>query len=199
MELKRQYPRSWWWSSFFLAYVSQHIFLFGITLPLYAAFADPRPISFGIIDAACIVMSLAGIYLAHRADTVLRAFMMDNEAREARGEPKTLLLEQGAWRFSRHPNYVGEQIHWWGLGLLAAHQGYSWMLLGPLLNSICLGVATRMVEERMLRSEARKAAYEGYQRRVDVWIPFSNPAAAAKEMIGALTGAAAPVGQQHRE
>jgi steroid 5-alpha reductase family enzyme len=122
-ELKQKFPRSWWWSSFFLAYVSQHIFLFGVSLPLYSAIADPTPRHVGIIDLLCFAISLFGIALAERSDTVLRKFMEANSLRESRGESKVLLLQEGPWAFSRHPNYVGEQIWWWGLGLLAWHQG----------------------------------------------------------------------------
>ncbi len=195
-ELRRQYPRSWVWSQFFLAYVSQHLFLFGITMPLYAAFHDPTPRSVGIVDLLCLGVSAFGIALAARSDNVLRQFMQANEAREAAGQPKILLLKEGPWKFSRHPNYVGEQLMWWGLGLLAAYQGRAWMLAGAVLNSICLGVATQMVEERMLKNESRRAVYQQYQREVDVWIPFSNAKAALKAMLPLGPVAAQ---QQHRE
>ena len=170
-ELRRQYPRIWWWASFFMAYVSQHIFLFGITLPLYSAIHDPRP-PFGIVDVLCLAISLGGIAMAHSADSTLRKFMCENEQRAARGQPKKLLLNTGLWYYSRHPNYVGEQLFWWGLGLMAYHQGYPLFLLGPFLNSVCLGVATGMVEDRMLRNEDRREIYKQYQRTTSVWIPM---------------------------
>jgi len=121
-ELRRQYSRSWWWSSFFLAYVSQHIFLFGVTAPLWTAFSDPRPRHFGLVDLLCLSLSAFGIALASRADSTLRAFMKRNEEREAAGQPKVLLLAEGPWRYSRHANHVGEQLIWWGLGLMAYNQ-----------------------------------------------------------------------------
>jgi len=194
-ELRRKFPGSWWWSSFFLAYVSQHLFLFGITLPLYPAFADPTPQHMGVTDWACLALSVFGVALAERADTVLRDFMLANERREAQGQQKVLLLKEGPWKYSRHPNYVGEQLQWWGLALLAVHQGHSWMALGAFLNSVCLGVATQMVEQRMLRQENRREVYKQYQREVDCWIPFSQPIAAVKAM---LPGGEAPA-RAHRE
>jgi steroid 5-alpha reductase family enzyme len=97
---------------------------------------------------------------------------------------------------------VGEQLHWWGLALLAAHQGHSWMMLGAFLNSVCLGVATRMVEARMLRNAARLEVYKQYQQQVDCWIPFSQPIAAIQAMLpGAAGGNDAPAAanRPHRE
>jgi steroid 5-alpha reductase family enzyme len=104
-ELRQKYPRIWWWSSFFMAYVSQHLFLFGITLPLWPAFADPTPQHVSVVDWACVGLSLFGILLAERSDSVLRNFMQENERREAQGQPKQLLLNKGPWKYSRHPNY----------------------------------------------------------------------------------------------
>jgi len=171
-DLRHKCPRSWWWMSFFAAYVSQHAFLFGITAPIYAAVTHPRPPFGTLTDLIGLATSLLGIVIAHSADTTLRNFMVENERRIERGQPKILILQQGLWQYSRHPNYVGEQMMWWGLGIIAWGQGYGWMLVGPLLNSICLAVATRMVEERMLRNPARTQAYRGYQARTSVWIPM---------------------------
>jgi len=195
--LRTQFPRTWWWSQFFLAYVSQHAFLFGITLPLYPAFADPTPASgVGIIDLLCLGVSVFGIALAARSDSVLRTFMQANEQREAAGQQKVLVLKEGPWKYSRHPNYVGEQLMWWGLGFLAWHQGHAWMLGGAALNSFCLAVATQMVEERMTKSAHRADAYKQYQKQVDVWIPFTNAKAAFQAMLPAGATAAAPA---HRD
>jgi len=202
LELRKQYPRTWWWSQFFLAYVSQHVFLFGISAPLYAAFADPTPRSVGIVDLLCLAVSVFGIALAAHSDSVLRRFMQRNEQREAAGEPKVQLLLEGPWRFSRHPNYVGEQLMWWGLGLLAWYQGHAWMLAGAFLNSVCLAVATQMVEERMTKAAHRSEAYKHYQKTVDCWIPFSNAKDATMAVVGFLKGAVAPAGAaaaSHRE
>ncbi len=56
----------------------------------------------------------------------------------------------GVWRYSRHPNYVGEQLWWWGLAVFAVacggggHGGggggwqHAWVFVGPLFNSVCM-------------------------------------------------------------
>ena len=43
-------------------------------------------------------------------------------------------MDQGLWRYSRHPNYFCEWLHWWSYPLLAWGAAYGWLtLLGPLL------------------------------------------------------------------
>lgn len=42
----------------------------------------------------------------------------------------------GLWRYSRHPNHVGEQLWWWGLALCGVSaSGELWPLLGTAFNS----------------------------------------------------------------
>jgi steroid 5-alpha reductase family enzyme len=177
--LRMQYSRTWKYSSFLLAYVSQHIFLFGISLPIYAAVTQ-EGVPFGLVDVLALGISVGGIAMAASADSTLRTFMIENERRVAKGEKKVGLLDAGLWQYSRHPNYVGEQLMWWGLGLMAYNLGYPEYLLGPLFNSLCLIVATQMVEARMLRSEPRRAEYERYQKTTSAWIPMPKFAIAGE-------------------
>lgn len=79
---------------------------------------------------------------------------------------------------------------WWGLGLLAWHQGHGWMVVGPFLNSVCLAVATQMVEERMTKAAHRADVYKQYQKEVDCWIPFTNAKAAFQALLPAQAAAA---------
>lgn len=57
----------WWYpASFFMAYLSQHVMLFGLSLPLYAVFNSKA--AFGIYDIIGIILSLFGIVFAYISD-----------------------------------------------------------------------------------------------------------------------------------
>ncbi|WVZ83117.1 hypothetical protein U9M48_030294 [Paspalum notatum var. saurae] len=174
-EMRGQYGSTWWWMSFFAVYLSQQVFLIGICLPMYAIHSSDQP--WGVWDLVATAACVAGIVIAYFADTQLHRFVTMNEKLKQLGEPTVPTLEDGLWRYSRHPNYFGEQLWWWGLYLFAWNLGQRWMFVGPLVNSLCLGYVTVLVERRMLKQEHRAEAYRLYQKRTSVWIPWFRKAA----------------------
>jgi steroid 5-alpha reductase family enzyme len=69
------------------------------------------------------VTAVSGLCLAGIADNQLRSYMLENERLVAAGEKKKQLLDTGIWRYSRHPNYLGETTWWLGFGLFAVRLG----------------------------------------------------------------------------
>ena len=159
---------AWKVSALFLAYVSQHPFLFGFTLPYYAIHTSTAPLSAWDL-LACLICT-AGLVVAYHSDTSLHRFMRDNQARPA--DERRLLLEEGLWRYSRRPNFFGEAVFWLGVGCFAVACGRPWHLLGAAANAALLWVVSFMVEHRMLQREDRKEAYRAYMRRVSRIIPW---------------------------
>ena len=52
---------------------------------------------------------------------------------------KGKLINEGLWRYSRHPNYFGEFCVWWGYYLICCSLPYGWACLpAPLLSSFFL-------------------------------------------------------------
>ncbi len=126
----------------------------------------------GPFDALATIGSLSGIVIAHVADTDLAAFMRENEARRARGEAPIAILDRGLFRYSRHPNYFGENLHWWSLGLLGVAVGAPWVLAGPLFNTLVMVRVTQMTEARMGERPDRAEAYRAYRARTRSWLPL---------------------------
>ncbi len=166
----RAESRHFWWTQLFIVWVAQHFMLVGLTLPFWAIHFRAAP--FDWVDAGLLLAAAAGIVVAHFADTSLDAFMRENEVRVARDEPKIRLLESGLWRYSRHPNYFGEQLFWWALAGFGFVLGAPWVIAGTALNSTVLAAVTVMQERRMLEVPERRALYEAYRRRVSVWVPW---------------------------
>jgi len=167
--------RHFWWIQFFYVYAAQQVMLVGLTLPFWAIGFRAR--AFGAWDVGLCVLALLGLAIANAADTRLDAFVRDNEARQARGDARRALLEEGIWRYSRHPNYFGEQLFWWAIAGYGVLLGEPWVVAGTAINSCVLAAVTVMTERRMLDSPGRREVYQAYQRRTSVWLPLPPRAA----------------------
>ncbi|KAJ8898720.1 hypothetical protein K2173_004873 [Erythroxylum novogranatense] len=178
-DLRRRYGKRWWWISFFAVYVSQQVYLLGLSLPLYIIHLVDKPLN--IWDFIAIVVCVVGIVIAYFADTQLHAFVTKNKKLKELGKPLVAILNSGFWYYSRHPNYVGEQLWWWGLVIFAWNLGHGWTFIGALINSLCLAYVTWLVEQRMLREKCRAEAYRLYQKTTSVWIPWFKPSAIARK------------------
>jgi len=72
-----------------------------------------------------------GFLLEAVADAQLARFRADPAS------PGTV-LDTGLWRYSRHPNYFGDALLWWGFGLVALSTG-AWMaLVGPAIMTVLI-------------------------------------------------------------
>ncbi|KAJ6400842.1 hypothetical protein OIU84_016297 [Salix udensis] len=169
-DMRGQYGKHWWWISFFSVYASQQMFLVGICLPFYIVHSVDKPLD--VWDFVAVAVCLCGIVIAYFADTQLHEFVTRNEKLKELGKPMVPNLDRGLWGYSRHPNYFGEQLWWWGLVIIAWNLGHGWAFAGAFVNSMCLAYVTVLVEQRMLKQEYRAEAYRLYQKTTSVWIPW---------------------------
>lgn len=162
--------------------LSKQVFIFGVCLPLYIVHSVNKPLN--IWDLIASVMCVSGIAYAYVADTQLHIFVSKNEKLKEEGKAMVPNLDEGLWYYSRHPNYVGEQLWWWGLAIFGwSLGGGTWVFVGALINTLCLAYVTTLVEKRMLKQEYRVEAYKMYQRTTPIWVPWfkSSPTQLPKD------------------
>ncbi|CAN4114023.1 unnamed protein product [Withania somnifera] len=169
-DMSHQYGKNWWWISFFAIYISQQVLQMGICLPLYVVHSVDKPCNF--FDFIATVICISGVTIAFYADTQLHNFISTNKKLKQLGQHMVPILDKGLWCYSRHPNYLGEQLWWWGLALFAWSLSQNWIIIGALINSLCLGYVTMLVENKMVRESYRSDAYILYQKKTSVWIPW---------------------------
>jgi steroid 5-alpha reductase family enzyme len=119
----------------------------------------------GPLDAVATAVTLAAITIETAADLQLRRFARDPSHH---GQ----VADRGLWRYSRHPNYLGEIGFWWGLWLfgVAADRGWWWTVAGP--TAIILLFAFVSVPMMDRRSLERRPAYADHLRRVPALLPL---------------------------
>jgi steroid 5-alpha reductase family enzyme len=149
------------WKSLYLVFGLQGVLAWLISVPLAAAIAAPG--APGALDLVGIAVVVAGIAIEATADAQLARFKAESSNRNA-------VMDRGLWRYTRHPNYFGECLVWWGFYLIAVAGGGWWTLCAPLLMTVLLlrvsGVV--LLEKDIAR---RRPAYRDYVSRTNAFIP----------------------------
>lgn len=169
-KMRKDNPKHWWWLSLFVVYLSQQCFLVGICLPLYAVHNSTIP--WGTLDVVVSLVCALGVAIGYVADTQLYCFVRRNVILKQEGASAIPVLDKGLWHYSRHPNYFGEQLWWWGLAGYSCIVGQGWAIIGTIINSAVLAQVTVFVEDRMTADDWRFEAYKKYQQTTSTWIPW---------------------------
>jgi steroid 5-alpha reductase family enzyme len=159
---RAQYGSRWWWRSYLKVFLLQATVAWIVSWPLYFAVRQgPRFPT--LLDLLGLGLFAAGWLFEAVGDWQLAAFKRD-PANTGR------VMDRGLWRYTRHPNYFGEAVLWWGLGLLGAATG-GWVgLIGPaLITFLLLRVSGVTLLERGLL--ASKPAYADYVARTSAFVP----------------------------
>lgn len=84
---------------------------------------------------------------------------------------KGKVMKYGLWRYSRHPNYFGEVLLWWGFFILALSVAKGWLsIIGPLtITFLILKVSGIPLAEKRLKN---KEEFQDYMQKTSVFIPL---------------------------
>jgi steroid 5-alpha reductase family enzyme len=141
----------------------QGVLMWVVSLPVQFGNADDTP-GVGPIAVMGIIVWFTGLTFEAVGDMQLARFKKnpDNAGK---------VMDQGLWRLTRHPNYFGDALLWWGIGLVGAETGSGVIgLIGPLVMTVFLlrvsGVP--MLERSLMK---RREGYADYVARTSGFIP----------------------------
>jgi len=134
-------------------------------LPMLLAASNDAP-SLRWYDYAGALVWLVSIAGESVADAQLQRF-------RRRPAASGKVCKEGLWRYSRHPNYFFEWVHWWAYVLIGFAGPYGWLTLaGPAVMLFFLLKITGIpITERAL-VKSRGDAYRAYQRTTSPLIPW---------------------------
>jgi steroid 5-alpha reductase family enzyme len=132
-------------------------------LPLYPALTTGNK-SFNFLDIVAVIVTAGAIITETVADSQLRQFSRQKQRPEE-------IMTRGLWAYSRHPNYFGEIMFWWGIFLfgLAADFRWWWTIIGALsVTLLFVRISIPLMEKRNL---ARRPEYAGVVKKIPALLP----------------------------
>jgi steroid 5-alpha reductase family enzyme len=175
---RERFQRLYWPVSFLGIHLFPTIVVFLGCLSLYAVLgASSR--GPGILDAAAIAVTAAAVWIEATADRQLRRYLSrrSSAGSSTEGSAKGGIYDRGLWALSRHPNYFGEVLFWWGLYLFALSDSPSswWALLGPLaMTALFVFVSVPMMDRHMLASRPEYAQVMRVRSGLVPWFPLNR-------------------------
>ena len=150
---------------FFVFFQVQALWSVMFSLPVLIVLHNPSP-ALSIWDWAGVIVWAIAVTGETVADRQLAGWRADPAHRG-----KT--CRKGLWRYSRHPNYFFEFVHWWAYVLMASGAPLAWLTLaGPALMFIFLFKITGIPYTERQALASRGDDYRHYQRTTSVFIPW---------------------------
>ena len=159
--IRRNNEPHFWFKSLYIVFGLQAFLAWFIALPAVAVVASTT--APGWLELAAMAVWGVGMFFEVVGDWQLMRFQRSPRSAGA-------VLDSGLWRYSRHPNYFGEALLWWGVYLAALAAGAWWSVASPLLMTfLLLRVSGVAMLERDIAD--RRPAYQDYIRRTNAFFP----------------------------
>ena len=165
-----------WFKSLYIVFGLQAVLAWLVSLPAIAASSSASPL--GWLDLAALVLWAVGLFFEALGDWQLLRF-------QRQANSAGTVLDRGLWRYTRHPNYFGEALLWWGIYLAALSAGSWWSILSPVLMTfLLLRVSGVVLLEKDITG--RRPAYRDYVQRTNAFFP--GPPSSSRQAKSSLNG-----------
>ena len=146
--------------AFLQVFMLQGILQFAIGSTSY--YVNINELTFSWTSIIGVVVWFVGYFFEVVGDRQLKNHIKDPN--------KTGLLTTGLWRHTRHPNYFGEALLWWGLYVFVLLNGAPWYLvISPIvITSVLYFISPPLLEKSM---EKREGWHE-YAMHTSMFVPF---------------------------
>lgn len=157
------------WKLYYLRSYAQVFLLQGVLMlammsALLVTILNPPAVNFYLITGGVLVWAF-GLAFEAIADFQLAKFVKTKKPDQ--------IMKQGLWRYSRHPNYFGEVVSWWGIWILTLNTEFWWVaLLTPVtITFLILKVSGVPLAEAHYADNQEFQAYAKYTNRFFPWKP----------------------------
>jgi steroid 5-alpha reductase family enzyme len=161
--MRAQHGSRWWIVSLPYVFLLQATLAWVVALPVQAAMRRGGDAPLSALDLAGALLFFVGFVMEAASDRTLARF-------RSRPENRGRVLDQGLFRYSRHPNYFGDALVWWGVGVMGVSAGVPWALVGSaVMTFLLMRVSGVTLLERSIGE--RRPDYAAYQRSTNAFFP----------------------------
>ncbi|MCB5269434.1 MAG: DUF1295 domain-containing protein [Candidatus Cloacimonetes bacterium] len=160
---RKDWGKSWILRSYLQVFILQGFFMLSIAYPLFL-YDSNQVKALNCLDLIGMLTWLLGFFFEAVGDHQLSRFKQDPAN-------KGQIMDQGLWRYTRHPNYFGEALMWWGIFVLTLNTSLGWAaIFSPvIITTLLLRVSGVPLLEKKY---ADNPQYRDYVRRTSSFLPW---------------------------
>jgi steroid 5-alpha reductase family enzyme len=152
-------------TSFLRVFMLQGVLLFIISTPIIKIISSPYQ-GLKIIDFIGLLLWGIGFAFETAADKQLQEFKSLSES-----EKDGHVLKSGVWKYTRHPNYFGDALVWWGFYTIAlAVSGGLIFVFSPLIMTFLLRFVSGV--PLLEKHYADNEEYQKYAEKTNIFFPW---------------------------
>jgi len=151
--------------SLYKVFLAQALFMWVIAFSLQVGILAQLPNRLGWLDAAGTAVWALGFIFETIGDFQLAQF-------KANAHNRGSVMDKGLWAYTRHPNYFGEALIWWGIYLIVLSiPGSWWTAISPVVLTLVLLKMTgiTLTEKTILK---KRPQYQEYIDRTSAFVPW---------------------------
>jgi len=163
--LRAKIGEKYWIVSLFTVFGLQAVLLWIISLSVQVSQTYSNPKELVWTDFLGVTIWILGFTFEAVADHQLKRFKADSSN-------KGKVMERGLWAYSRHPNYFGESLVWWGMFIISLTEfRNAWVIVSPaLITFLLLKVSGVTLLEKTIVETRPK--YKDYVQRTNAFFPW---------------------------
>lgn len=147
--------------AFFQVFMLQAVLMYIVALGIIGSQYELKNITLFAFGG---IIFMLGFWFELVADWQLKQFIRKRTVKED-------VMKTGLWKYSRHPNYFGEAVLWWGIYLMSlASGGAYWLIISPVTITILVRFVSGVPILEKRYSENLK--FQEYAKKTPIFIPW---------------------------
>jgi steroid 5-alpha reductase family enzyme len=162
---RAEHGRRFWWVSLFTVFGVQALLMWVISLCFQTGQISKVPARLTWLDGVGLLIWVVGFLFEVIGDRQLSRFKADSAN-------KGKVMDRGLWAYTRHPNYFGEMLMWWGIFLIVmSASDHWWTIISPATISFLLLKVSGVTLLEKTIAETRPD-YATYKRQTSAFFPW---------------------------